>query len=198
MSFRKEHKYRLTQSDQKLLKASLLSEGMSMLYPSRSVNSCYFDTSELNLFHESEEGILPRKKIRIRWYDNEKKLTKEIKISSIEGRFKSTNRFYDENFTSRFDSVIRDQHYGLLTPSLLVSYQREYYFLKNLRITFDSNIIYRDIRKLSRRVFIDPEGVMEIKAAAHVSDDYIQQVISYPTIRFSKYSRGILSFEKLL
>ncbi len=198
MSFRKENKYRLTQSDQKLLKASLFSEGMSTLYPSRRVNSCYFDTSELSLFYASEEGILPRKKIRIRWYNTGDILAKEVKISSIEGRFKTIETYYDHNFLSGFNSVIKDQNYGILTPAILVGYQREYYSLKDLRITFDSRIIYTDLRKLSRRVFLDSEGVMEIKTASNISDDYIQQVISFPTSRFSKYSRGILSFDKLL
>ncbi len=198
MSFRKEHKYRLTQSDQKLLKASLISEGISVIYPSRRVNSCYFDTRELSLFYESEEGILPRKKVRIRWYNNEQTLTKEVKTSSIEGRFKTTDRFYKNNFIPDFDVVFQDQNYGILRPSLLISYQREYYSFKNLRITFDSCITYKDLRGLSRRVFLDPEGVMEIKTSMNTSEDYIEQIISAPTTRFSKYSRGILSLENFL
>ena len=61
MSFRKEKKYRLTFSELAILKQKLLNSGMTNLYPPRIVNSCYFDTPELKLFNESEEGILPRK-----------------------------------------------------------------------------------------------------------------------------------------
>ena len=157
MSFRKEHKYRLTQSDQKLLKAYLVSEGMLEIYPARRVNSVYFDTRELSFFYESEEGILPRKKVRIRWYNNQNIFTKEVKTSSIEGRFKTTDRLYKNNFIPEFDVVFQDQNYGILTPSLLINYQREYYSIKDLRITFDSCTTYTDLRRLSRRFFRDPE-----------------------------------------
>jgi hypothetical protein len=75
MSFRKENKYRLSLSDQKLLKASLLATGMTSQYPKRKISSCYFDTSDLALFTASEEGILPRKKIRVRWYNQDTTLS---------------------------------------------------------------------------------------------------------------------------
>ena len=88
MSFRKEKKYRLTFSELSFVKKKLFQSGMSSLYPARIVNSCYFDTHDLKLFSESEEGVLPRKKIRIRWYDKKNNFSKEVKISSIEGRFK--------------------------------------------------------------------------------------------------------------
>ena len=84
MSFRKEIKYRLSLSDQKILKNKLISEGLKKLYPKRKISSIYFDTKNLNFHLNSEEGVLPRKKIRIRWYDdNLKEIFKEIKISSI-------------------------------------------------------------------------------------------------------------------
>ena len=70
MSFRKEKKFKLTKSDLSLLKVELLHKGMKFLHPKREINSCYFDTNNLKMFHDSEEGILPRKKIRLRWYKN--------------------------------------------------------------------------------------------------------------------------------
>ena len=75
MSFRKENKYRLSSSDQKLLKASLLATGMRSQYPKRKISSCYFDTADLALFTASEEGILPRKKVRVRWYNQDTTLS---------------------------------------------------------------------------------------------------------------------------
>ena len=90
MSFRKESKYRLTYSDLAQLQKQLLMHGMKELYPVRVINSCYFDTDSQRLFYESEEGVTPRKKIRVRWYNNELNFKKETKISSIEGRFKSS------------------------------------------------------------------------------------------------------------
>ena len=44
MSFRKEKKFRLSLSEQKILKNKLFSEGMLKLHPKRKINSVYFDT----------------------------------------------------------------------------------------------------------------------------------------------------------
>ena len=71
MSFRKEKKFKLNKSELKFLKSSLIKNGMSELYPKRIISSCYFDTLNLKIFHDSEEGILPRKKIRLRWYGDQ-------------------------------------------------------------------------------------------------------------------------------
>ena len=68
----------------------------------------------------------------------------------------------------------------------------------NLRITFDTNITYKDLRGSFRNQFFDPETVMEIKTNNQQSEDFIESIINFPTARFSKYSRGILMMEKML
>ena len=90
MTFRKEKKFRLTASDLSISLNSLFELGMSTLYPSRLINSCYFDTQNMDIFNNSEEGVLPRSKIRVRWYEKTYNFNKEIKISSVEGRFKTS------------------------------------------------------------------------------------------------------------
>ena len=195
MSFRKEKKFRLTASDIKVLKNLLLLSGMSNLFPARTINSAYFDTSDLNLFSDSEEGILPRKKIRVRWYDNKLSLKKETKISSVEGRYKLSKNFISPYFLKNFKSSLIDDNYGLLRPTLLVSYSREYFLLKGLRITFDTNIRYSDLRSNISKPVYDEECVMEIKTPSEISDDYIEKIIQHPTARFSKYARGMLRFQ---
>ena len=128
MSFRKEIKYRLTLSDQKMLKNDLFRKGMKLLFAKRKINSLYFDTDNLDFFKNSEEGVLPRKKVRIRWYDdNLKKLSKETKISSIEGRFKLSEAYEINKFLSKNNINLLDRTYGLLKPKILISYIREYY-----------------------------------------------------------------------
>ena len=64
MSFRKEKKFRMSYSDLALAKTKLLEMGMTKLHPNRVITSQYFDTRCLKMFSESEEGLLPRKKIR--------------------------------------------------------------------------------------------------------------------------------------
>ena len=72
MTFRKEQKYRLTISDHKMIKNLLYANGLRKLYIPRKINSCYFDNEALQSFQDSDEGSLPRKKIRFRWYNQNK------------------------------------------------------------------------------------------------------------------------------
>ena len=199
MSFRKEKKYKLTVSDQNILKNKLIDKGMKILYPKRTVNSVYFDTNNLDFYLNSEEGVLPRKKIRLRWYNKDiKKISKEIKISSVEGRFKISEPFlYNENiFKNNFQLL--DNEFGILKPQMQITYSREYFFFNHLRITFDSNIQYINRSSLNNVITKDKETVMEIKVNFKTNDDYIEKIIEYPTSRFSKYSRSILYTKRLI
>ena len=76
------------------MQKNLIRRGMLELHPLRKVNSCYFDNEMMTLFLDSEEGVLPRKKVRIRWYNNLLNFKKETKISSIEGRYKYSENVY--------------------------------------------------------------------------------------------------------
>ena len=187
MSFRKEKKYRLSNYDLVLLKKTLIQAGLKTLYPSRIIFSEYLDTDNLQMFSDSEEGVLPRKKIRIRWYDNSKEKNLETKISSTEGRFKLSKKYLNNyNLKNMLDPV-----YGKIYPSIIVKYLREYYFLNNLRITIDTKILYNDVRKNGTSSAQDRENVLEVKTDNEISDDYIAKIIPYPTSRFSKYCRGV-------
>ena len=187
MSFRKEKKFRLSNYDLVLLKKILIQAGLKTLYPSRIIFSEYLDTDNLQMFLDSEEGVLPRKKIRIRWYDNSKEKNLETKISSTEGRFKLSKKYLNNyNLKNMLDPV-----YGKIYPSIIIKYLREYYFLNNLRITIDTKILYNDVRKNGTSNAQDRENVLEVKANNEISDDYIAKIIPYPTSRFSKYCRGV-------
>ena len=191
MSFRKEKKYRLSVYEFNTLKNILIKSGMEKLHEPRLINSLYYDTESLEMYSDSEEGVLPRKKLRVRWYNSKSKTNIETKLSSIEGRFKTTKSL-DLIFQDKFPRQLVDRVYGILKPSLLVTYSREYYIFSNMRITFDSVIIYHNKRIPSFVGYKDPERVMEIKVGFDISDDYINTLIPYPTSRFSKYSRGLL------
>ncbi len=196
MSFRKEKKFKLSRSEIKLLKFSFFEKGMKVLYPKRIIKSCYFDNLNLKMFHDSEEGILPRKKIRLRWYGDLKDLNQEIKISSIEGRFKKVNQIKIDNLHDLKKYKIFDNEYGFLRPSLIIKYEREYFSYKKLRLTFDTNISYENILSLTNTIIVDPENVMEVKTSINISEDYLNEFIPIQSSRFSKYARGILSFQK--
>ncbi len=194
MSYRKEKKFRLTRSESKLLKFSLLEQGMEILYPKRNIKSCYFDTKNLLMFNQSEDGILPRKKIRYRWYDSNLLINKELKISSIEGRYKETFLVGNIDLSYLSQTKLYDNDYGFIYPSLKINYHREYYTFKKLRFTFDSNIEYEKLDSYIVNKSIDNDCVLEIKAANTINDDFLDAIISNKTERFSKYCRGIKSF----
>ena len=199
MSYRKEKKYRLTINEYFLMKEKLYKQGMITLHNSRRINSIYFDNFTYDMFNQSEEGVVPRKKIRVRWYENKNIFTLEKKISSIEGRFKISNESSD--YVTESDvlkATIFDKDYGALYPTLMVSYDRAYYTLKNMRITFDSDINYKNLKLSPMMNYLDPERVVEIKTSMEYGDDFIEKLIPYSTMRFSKYSRGLLISQRQL
>lgn len=194
MSFRKEKKFKLSKNELQLQKYSLFEKGMQVLYPKRIINSFYFDTKNLMMFHQSEEGILPRKKIRFRWYDKNLEINKEIKITSIEGRYKKTYNIGFVNLINLKKTRLYDNVYGAIYPFLYIKYSREYFMYKNLRFTFDTDIEYKKINFNSNYKSIDNFCVMEIKASNQINEDYIEKIINYKPERFSKYCRGVNSF----
>ena len=191
MSYRKEKKFRLSKFEFDSLKNKLCIKGMHTLYPKRVINSLYYDTEIYDMFYDSEEGLLPRKKVRIRWYGCIRRSSKEVKVSSLEGRFKTSCAV---NISSQIllPQSMYESNYGLISPSLLVTYTREYFFFKSMRITFDSNIQYANYRRSRPILHKDGEGVMEVKIGLEIPDDYIESKLPFPTARFSKYSRGLL------
>jgi len=165
VSFRKEKKFRVTFNEYYYFQSLLISKGMKPLFDIRTVNSIYFDTKILDMFNLSEEGVLPRKKIRIRWYNDLKQFSLETKISSIEGRFKKTEKLIEVHDINDVLSYISfDNDLGILSPSLLVTYERLYFLIGDMRITFDQNINYKYLRKHKNITYNDPERVIEIKA----------------------------------
>lgn len=192
MSRRIENKYQLTKSEFLLLQYELEMLGMEEMHPERLVKSCYFDTNNLTLFHQSEEGTLPRKKIRVRWYNNLLKFQKELKISSLEGRFKTTEILHQiSDIHEVYDLRILERDYGMLVPKIVISYRRNYYKYHNLRITFDHAINFENAASDAAFCMPEPFCVMEVKAPVSVSEAYIQDLIPLSTSRFSKYCRGI-------
>ena len=76
---------------------------MKKLYEGRLVNSCYLDTYDLRMFTESNEGILPRKKIRFRWYDNENFFNKGLELYN-------KKKFEDARFMFERSIVFNPKH----------------------------------------------------------------------------------------
>lgn len=194
MSFRKELKSIVFENKiNKLIKWINENNG-KVLYPERNINSVYLDNRNLSMYNDSLEGTVPRKKIRIRNYNNDLAFNQgnnklELKISSVEGRFKTTKDSKNINF-SQFK--INDVNYGVCLPIVCVSYKRIYYSVKNIRLTLDNKIIYRRVKfgKISEFHQPEPFNVIEIKYKNEHLDNSIKS-FPFHFVRFSKYARAI-------
>lgn len=131
------------------------------------VISLYYDSPKFYYYHQKIDGILKRKKVRLRTYRNNGQFTQyaffEIKrkhdMVVLKDRFVMSKEDYNKlikNDDFHSTAAIRDQnrkniikefeweqHLRSIIPKILVTYDREPYLGKyneNFRITFDKNI----------------------------------------------------------
>tara|TARA_B100001057_G_scaffold81674_1_gene77139 strand:+ start:309 stop:734 length:426 start_codon:yes stop_codon:yes gene_type:complete len=135
--------------------------------------------------------MVPRKKIRIRNYpsSDDKNFYYEIKNSSVEGRFKTRKIIEKEKFEEIKKIGIYDEQYGVCTPKLFVKYNREYFKVKDVRVSIDTNIEYRDY-KTNFRVS-DDRVIAELKTSKNKNMDELTNDFPIQRIRFSKYCFGM-------
>ena len=165
------------------------------LISQRKISSIYFDNTELNMFVDSEEGSIPRKKIRIRNYplSFKNRYNLEIKISSIEGRFKDAQEINLEIKNKYTKYGIFDDQYGLTFPACIVNYYREYFYKDEIRVTHDSSIEYYHYNKSFS--FKDRE-VIEIKTSHNFNRNLIDKFFPFSKHRFSKYCEDYLKLNE--
>ena len=193
MPFRIEEKISITKENLFLFYNFLLKNKAINLYPSRNINSIYFDNDLFQMFYDSEEGVVPRKKIRTRNYNNLTDYLLEKKISSSEGRFKVSKKIDDPK--SFYKLGLFDETYGICKPKLKVSYQRSYFKVSDFRVTIDTNIKFQKF-SIYNKFFensISNEVVVEIKSNNMLDYNSLQNKFPFTKIRFSKYSKGIAS-----
>jgi len=191
MSFRIEEKIPVSFSEGSELIQRLRLKGLVNLFPKRKVTSDYFDTQKYDLYRDSEEGLLPRKKVRIRHYPNSgNKFLFEKKISSLEGRYKISSTLDEPSQELINSNGYLDNEYGVLQPVVKISYMREYYSYEGIRLTMDSEITYQDINCASNS-FLEDESVIELKAHAGTSIDFLISLIQERRRRFSKYCNAV-------
>lgn len=182
-------------------------------FPSRRINSLYFDSSNYSSINESLAGDSLRIKTRLRWYGkhlapNDPTLEKKFKKGIHSWKYLQPTKFkYLENAEDWF-GALTNQHSKNETcirqllpitqqnPVSLVSYYRYYYESKDrsVRVTIDKNLEFFDQRikkspnlRYSRK--INRTIVCEIKIDKKNIDkitDFTNE-ISFQSQRFSKY-----------
>ena len=197
MSFRIEQKLSINSNQIFEFKKWMKEKNYKKLYNDRIINSLYFENISNTMFLNSEEGILPRKKIRVRNYPEsiKKEFFLENKISSAEGRFKTQKIISKQDFEVIKKKGLNDIFYSFCFPKLYVTYQRSYYDCLTFRLTIDTNIVYKDyINKNHNNK--DHSIVVEIKANVKHDLDSLMNSVPFQRIRFSKYSRAFISLYK--
>ena len=194
MSYRIEDKLFFKPENILQFKNFLTNKSAKKLYDNRIIRSLYFDNINLDMYRDSVEGSVPRKKIRIRHYPNskDKNYYLEIKTSSVEGRYKTRKIIKKEDFESYKKNGIFDSNYGTCIPNFYVSYKREYVKIGDVRISIDEEISYENY--LSNNVFFDNKLIVELKTSINKNlDDFIKD-FPFQKIRFSKYCFAVENF----
>ena len=177
---------------------------LKKIFPTRIVNSIYFDTNKFDFYHNSEEGLSPRKKIRVRYYnDSYENLLLETKITENYYRSKFVKKFILDNFNHTF--IKKECNNDFITPKLKVSYLRDYYQSEIGRITVDNKIMckqistYADtlssINKNNKKILDNNQVIVELKTHNNFSKYEAIKFFNKNDIRMSKYC---LAVQKLL
>ena len=194
MSYRIEEKLSIDNNNILEFKKYLSSKSVKQIYKPRKIESLYFENNKRDMYYDSLEGLTPRKKIRIRNYPDseDSKLYFEVKISSVEGRFKTRNIIDINKFNYLKKTGILDIQYGLCKPYLYVTYKRQYFKINDVRISIDNNISYKlyspDIFKN------DLNSIVEIKTSIKKDLDKLIEDFPFQKKRFSKYCNAVEKF----
>lgn len=192
--FRIENKYKIELLKLDELYKFLGDNSANVLYPKRFIKSIYFDNARYSSYHNSIEGTVPRKKIRVRTYsnidnfDSKNNFNLENKINSVEGRRKTVEKSIEH--IKLLKEGIFDKDYGLMFPIVEVLYSREYYKIFNLRITLDTKIKYK-LFKENNLSISDEESILEVKSNNLDNMNYIEENFYFMRTRFSKYCNAI-------
>lgn len=196
MKFRFEEKIKLDSKKIFFFKKWLNENKAQNIYPNREVYSIYFDNKEFQTHQDSIEGVVPRKKIRLRTYnfisENVNNFNLEIKKTLPFGRLKDSQSLKKNNILLRNGLFLSD--YGWCYPRIIVKYVRSYYQLSKIRVTLDSNIAFKKFNSKNKKNFFFNNFELVVAELKANSIDHINEInnkLQFEKTRFSKYCYGI-------
>ena len=175
-----------------LFKKWLIENNAKKMFSDRKIKSIYFDNKLLDMFNNSEEGVVTRKKIRLRSYNNDSKYNLEVKITNEQGRSKYTEKLKPN--AEILKKGLLDNQYGICYPQTEVEYIRQYYLVFNFRVTIDSELQYSSINKIFLKK--DSRPVIEIKSIDSTFKEDCFNLFPFERSRFSKYCESIKFLKK--
>ena len=217
---RKEIKYEFPNGIDKSLITFLRFNLCNEIYENRTVNSIYYDNNQLDLFHETANGIGLRNKFRLRFYnevDKIYKIERKAKFYELNDKFFYNSEDLEKNNSSNSkaklifkinnSSKILILHFinGSYFPTVFVQYNRRYFLTPctKARLTIDKNInfskvsINNNVIKLSPKRFLG-HNILEIKFEfdSHSISNLISKIVNEFNLIYtkcSKYSKAIES-----
>lgn len=179
-----EEKVKLPLTYKNNLLKNLFDLNFIYLHPERIVSSIYYDNSTFQIYQDSVEGIVPRKKIRIRESFGE--LYLEHKFKNQDGKYKKQQKI------NNIPNKIIDNIYGITFPVCKIEYKRLYLTNNKIRITVDSNLKYQNYRN-SFSYYNISFFVAEFKMYNNleISKNFIDSKINFTPVKFSKYDDAV-------
>ena len=183
----------------------ILKKGFRNIYEDRINFSIYLDYRNLKFFHDSEEGLSFRNKLRLRvekkfFQNNYNSLNFEIKKSNP--NFKKKFSFVKGKNFQNINALLEKKNFEKqifskkIIPILSTEYQRSYFFSNKYgRITIDTDLEYQTVtwkenfksfnffkKKKDKRIIIEHKLENNIP---------INNLITLVPTRFSKYCEGV-------
>jgi len=188
---RQEYKFLINRLELNVLKKKF---NLRKKFEPRKINSYYFDTSFLKDFVDSEEGTVPRKKLRFRWYGKFLSDEGNFEIKTTEDLIRRKEKIKVKNYKLEIDLIMRRFNLKYF-PIVKVSYNRDYYNSKifNLDMNYDTNITYERVNKnyKSMSMVKDLNNIFEVKDNLKKSPDRFLKDLNHTKIRYSKYVEAI-------
>jgi len=205
--YRNERKYILFSGEFWKFKEYLIEKDFKVSFPSRWVNSIYFDTKNFDFFNDNIQGISKRTKVRIRWYNENFNLNLELKKKNNMSVWKPTlnlgkfNSLEDiKNYFSDKKNLSKIFNYtgAIVFPVLIIKYKREYWtsFCNNFRATVDNFIEvskFNSNRYFNKGLSID-SSILEFKYSIKKDSNFRNEILNkkFP-FRNNKFSKYIMS-----
>jgi SPX domain protein involved in polyphosphate accumulation len=203
---RVEKKFVFGKYQNDLVEKILLINNFSKVYPDRTINSIYLDTLNFDFAKDNINGISERKKIRVRWYDDD--------FDKIYLEEKNKKNFFIQknvlklNISTNKENLLNDLKKLFINSSnmkynnynynfiLKTNYKRNYWLSSNgkIRATIDTEIKTSPAYSASKVVNL-PETILEFKFSPNFENsfrDFFSQ--KHLNIRSKKYSKYIQSF----
>lgn len=204
-----EKKFVLGKYKEDFLTRFLLINGFTKHFDNRIINSIYLDTISYDFAKDNINGVSERKKIRLRWYDDnlnkifiEQKNKKNFKVWKNIEEIEPLN--IKENLIKNLEDYFKNNNFSKLANFnynfvLKTNYKRGYWISddKNIRATIDTDINASSCKDMKNVINLS-ETILEFKFSPKY-ENYFRSFFNNKSyqLRGKKYSKYIRSFTAL-